>query len=280
MIFVLKGFESTLCRIPQERESSEQESPAIPMRSYFFHHSLLKDLRQVFADKECAMRRRISSILLVEFLVIACALQLVHAQAPPQSSERQVPQKRGVPITSRLHPGETRLTIVSARRDPPLLVEPPPGMSRIAWVTRGADVVMIARVESRLSKLTPAEDWIDTSVQIKILRVLKSKGRRSFSVGEDVSFIEQGGSLEFAGRHIDAIVTWASRFEVGKEFLIFADINSNNELVVGFSSAYEIVPGGSLRGLLKTRRSDSISESSLNSILLEIEHSADAVDEK
>jgi hypothetical protein len=157
-------------------------------------------------------------------------------------------------------------------------MEPLPGTSKAAMLTRRVDAVIIARVESRLSMLTPDEDWIDTSVQIKILQVFKSTGRRSFNVGQEVSFMEEGGSLNLEGRQIDAIVKWASRFEVGKEYLIFTEVNSNNELVVGPVNTYEIVPGGSLRSLLKTRQSDSITESPLNSVLEDIRHNANVVD--
>jgi hypothetical protein len=224
------------------------------------------------------MRRLISAILLVEFLFIAYAVQPEQTQDPLKPSARQVHQQRGVPIKSLLRPGDTQLTIVFARF-PPLLVEPPPGTSKAAWKTRRADAVIIGRVESRLSKLTPDEDWIDTSVQLKILQILKSTGPRPFNVGQEVSFIEKGGSLNIEGRQIDAIVEWASRFEVGKEYLIFTDVNSNNELVFGVASAYEIVPGGSLRSLF-TRLSDSITENSLNIVLEDIQHNADVVDEK
>lgn len=140
------------------------------------------------------MHRRMLSIILMEFLFIACAVQFVQAQEPPKPSARRVHQQRGVPIKSLLRPGETQLTIVFARF-PPLLVEPLPGTSKAAWKTRRADAVIIGRVKSRLSKLTPDEDWIDTSVQLKILQILKSTGHRSFNVGQEVSFIEKGGSL-------------------------------------------------------------------------------------
>ena len=205
------------------------------------------------------------------------AVQFAQAQKPHKASARQVSQQRGVPIISLLRPGETQLTIVSAQRDPPLLVLPPPGTSLAAWLTLGSEVVMKARVESRLSMLSPDKDWIDTSVQIKILQVLKSTDRRSFYEGQEVSFMERGGSLEVEGRQIDAIVRWASRFEIGKEYLIFAGLNSANDLVTGAGSSYEIVHGASLRSLVKTEPSDSISESSLNSVLEEIQLHADVV---
>jgi len=124
--------------------------------------------------------------------------------------------------------------------------------------------------------LTPNEDWIETSVKMKILQVLKSTGRRSFHVGQEVSIMEPGGSLDLEGRQIDAIVKWARRFEVGKEYLIFASLSSANDLVIGAGSSYEIGPGGSLRWLLKTKAPDPLSESSLDSVLEEIQRHTDA----
>jgi hypothetical protein len=227
------------------------------------------------------MCRRIFSILLVEFLFIACAIQFVPAQETPNPSARQVYQpRRGVPITSLLRPEDTQLIIVSARMNPPLSAEPPRGTSTAAWKTRLSKGVIIARVESRLSELTPDKDWIETSVQIKVLQVLKPAGLQSFNVGQELSFIEQGGSLNLEGRQIKAIVRWASEFEVGKEYLIFARALPNNELAIGPTFAYEILPGSSLRSLNKARPSDGITESSLNIVLEDIQANANVVDEK
>ena len=216
------------------------------------------------------MRRLISWILLVEFLFIACAIQLVQAQDPHKSA-RKLQRRKGVPITSLFRPSETRL-IVLLNRSPSFLVEPPPGMSQAAWLTQIADVVMRARVESMEATLTPAQDWINTSVRVKVLKVLKSTGGRSFAVGQEISFLEEGGSLDLGGRQIDAIVEWADRFEVGKEYLIFASLNSANDLMVGAGTTFEIVSGETLRSLLKPMgQVDSISGSSVNDVVKDIQ---------
>ena len=222
------------------------------------------------------MCRRIFSILLVEFLLIACTVQFVPAQETSKPSARQVLQRPGVPITSLLLPGETRLEVV-LRDVPSLPAEPPPKTREAAWLTQISRVVMRARVVSSLSMLTPDEDWIDTLVKMKILQVLKTTGPRPFNVGQEVSFMEQGGSLDVAGRQIDAIVKGVIRYEVGKEYLIFANLTSANDLVIGPSAVYEIVSGASLRRLLKTHQSDSFSGSSLDSVLEDIQRYADVV---
>ena len=244
-----------------------------------FRHFVLEDLQQIFASEDCAMRGRMSSIMLMEFIFLACAVQFVQAQESHKLSARQVRQRWGVPITSLLLPGETRLVVVH-QGSPPLLVYAPPGTSEAAWLTQISQVVMKARVVSRLSKLTPNEDWIETSVQMKILQVLKSTGHRSFNVGQEVSFVEPGGSLDIEGRQIDAIVEWARGYEVGKEYLIFAGLTPDNLLVIGPSSVFEIGPEASLRWLLKTKLRDRLSESSLSNVLEDIQRHADVVDEK
>lgn len=215
------------------------------------------------------MRKLKSSILLVVFFLIAFAVQSLQAQDPHKASARKVQRQKGIPIASLLEPGETRLVIVLNRSVH--LADPPPGMSEVEWITQLADVVMRVRVESRESKLTPDQDWIKTSVRTKILQVLKPTGRRSFDVGQEASFLEEGGSLDLQGRQIDAIIEWADRFEVGKEYLIFAMLDSANDLLVGASSSYEIVSGTAFRSLSKDRRVDSISKSSVNNVLDEIQ---------
>ena len=221
------------------------------------------------------MRRRMSPIMLVEFLFIACFAQFAQAQESHKPSVRRVVRRLSVPITSLLRPGETRLVVVY-RGTPPLLAYAPRGTSEAAWLTRISRVVMRVRVVSRQSMLTPNEDWIETSVKMKILQVLKFTGRRSFHVGQEVSIMEPGGSLDLEGRQIDAIVEYGRRKEVGKEYLIFANLTSDNLLVIGYSSTFEILPGGSLRWLLKTKAPDPLSESSLDSVLEEIQRHADA----
>lgn len=221
------------------------------------------------------MRRRIYSIMLVAFLFIACAVQFLQAQEPQMPRARQVRQRWGVPITSFLRPGETRL-VVLFRGQLPLLAYAPRGTSEAAWRTQISRVVMRVRVVSRKSMLTPNEDWIRTFVKMKILQVLKSTGRRSFHVGQEVSIMEPGGSLDLEGRQIDAIVEYGRRKEVGKEYLIFANLTPDNLLVIGYSSTFEILPGGSLRWLLKTKLPDPLSENSLDSVLEEIQRHADA----
>lgn len=136
---------------------------------------------------------------------------------------------------------------------------------------------MRARVVSKLSKLTPDEDWIDTSVKIKILQVFKPTGPRPFNVGQEASFMEEGGSLDVEGGQIDAIVKGVIRYEIGKEYLIFANLTSANDLVTGPSCVFEIGPGASLQRLLKTHQSDNFSGSSLDSVLEDIRHNAENV---
>jgi hypothetical protein len=220
------------------------------------------------------MHRRIFSILLVELLFIACAVQFVQAQDPHKPSARQVVRKRGVPIRSLLRPGETRLEVVS-RDGPPQPAEPPSGTSEVAWLTQISRVVMRARVVSSLSMLTPDEDWIDTLVKMKILQVLKTTGPRPFNVGQEASFMEEGGSLDVEGGQIDAIVKGVIRYEVGKEYLIFANLTSANDLVTGPSCVFEIGLGRSLQRLLKTHQSDNFSGSSLDSVLEDVQRYAD-----
>jgi hypothetical protein len=86
--------------------------------------------------------------------------------------------------------------------------------------------------------------------------------------------MEESGSLDLGGRQIDAIVEWADRFEVGKEYQILAAINSANDLLVGEGATCEIVSGAAFRRLLKDAPVDSISRSSVNSVLEDIQRNA------
>jgi hypothetical protein len=206
----------------------------------------------------------------MEFLLIAYAVQSSQAQDHHNPLARQVRRQRGVPITSLLRPSEKQL-VVRFDRFPDGMADPLPGVSYSAWLTQLSDVVMRARVESRESALTSDQDWINTSVRAKVLQILKWTGRRSFAEGQEVSFLEEGGGLDLGGRQIDAIVEWADRCEVDKEYLIFAELNADNDLVVGPGSTYEIVSGKTFRSLLKTARdADSIPKSSVNSVLEDI----------
>lgn len=225
------------------------------------------------------MRRLISWIVLVEFLFIACTVLPIQAQEPNNPPVRKVHRRTGVPITSLLRSSEKRLTVL-LNKSPSIPAEPPDGMSQAEWLTQGADVVMRARIESTEATLTPDQDWIKTSIHAKVLQVLKSTGPRSFFEGQEISFLEEGGDLDLGGRQIEATVEWADRFQVGREYLIFAVINSANELLVSAGSTYEIVSGKALRSLLKPMgQLDTISKSSVNSILKDIQRNREKVEE-
>ena len=84
-------------------------------------------------------------------------------------------------------------------------------------------------------------------------------------------------SSDLGGRQIEAIIDWADRWEVGKEYLIFGSINSANDLLVHPGSTYEIVSGKALRCLFKDRPDDSITGSSVNSVLEDIKRNTENV---
>jgi hypothetical protein len=148
--------------------------------------------------------------------------------------------------------------VVQGTIDPPLLVPPPPNLSLAAWLTQLTDAVYIIRVVSLEPALTDNGDWITTKVRAQISDVLKQDNVGFYSSKKMISFNVQGGEISIRGKRVSAVLKWASPFQIGQEYLIFARIDyADNSVHVGPSSVYQM-QGSSFKSLRKDCPPDQI----------------------
>jgi hypothetical protein len=150
-----------------------------------------------------------------------------------------VRSKRGIPLARLIAPGQVSL-VVEKDQPPPLWVAPPPGVGGLEWLTQLVDVVMLVRVESIIPELSPAEDWIKSTVRASVEEVLKATSLFAPTFpGDVVHFAQDSGELQIAGTRVRAILPWADSFEVGRRYLIFAGMTEDGqEYVVSPAGAY------------------------------------------
>jgi len=188
---------------------------------------------------------------------------------------RSVRYARGRPIASLIKPDDTELVIVSSS-SPPLIVTAPPGTSEIEWETHNADVVLQLRVDNVEPTLTDSGDWIETKVSAVVVDILKSTPKRSFSAGERVGFMADGGEIKMIAPStnrpitVKAEVPWSMPFQPGVDYLAFGWIPEDEKLVISPHAAYELTSDGHLRSLLRHRPADEVNGAPASQILEQI----------
>lgn len=190
-------------------------------------------------------------IRLTPFVVIgalalsACGTHAaVRRQTPvPGPEQPRVQSRRGTPLASLVKPGQSTL-VVEKDQSPPLAVEPPPGVGQLEWLTSLAPVVLIVQVEKIVPALTPAGDWIESTVHAPVEEVLKS-APLTLSPGPAIRFRQDGGRMRIAGTDVRAVLPWTDSFEAGERYLIFAEAVSGPDVfTVNPAASYLISQSG------------------------------------
>jgi hypothetical protein len=100
---------------------------------------------------------------------------------------------------------------------------------------------VLARVERRRAKLTPAGDWVQTDVTATIIETFKAPEDPRFRPKASFTFTEEGGEFQVGGVKIKAIVPYARQLESGRIYLMLVGVDpENSRLVLGSSGIWEL----------------------------------------
>ena len=175
------------------------------------------------------MRR---SIGVLAVLAVIVGTATVVGQSKP---DRRIGHDARYPIASQLRPDE-RHVIVEFNGTPPLVIlrDPPKGESRLEWLAKQWDVILVATVE-RIDPVlifrdrefreaeVPAEhaSWIVSTVQARVEDVIKGAGEFGRTVGDRVSLKVEGGTAMIRGTLVEAVVPWEPAMVQGRKYLLF-----------------------------------------------------------
>jgi len=122
----------------------------------------------------------------------------------------------------------------------PMVVLPPPETSLVDWLTSAAKGVWLIQVSRDSGRISAEGDFVDSDVSGKVLEAFKEPTGVSFPVGTELTFSVSGGTVASNGVQIQGVVPWIRHPQVGRTYLLFADLNPDtNELVVPAAGLYE-----------------------------------------
>ena len=152
---------------------------------------------------------------------------------------------------SQLGTGDEKEIVVVKDQSPPLTVGAPPGVGELEWLSSLSSAVLLIRIGSVDASLSDETDWITSAVTAEIVDVVKDTIGWGLSKGSSLRFQQEGGELQLAGRHVRAVLDWASAFKKGKTYLVFASPSEQqDELNVSPTAAYEVGPASRLVPLM------------------------------
>jgi hypothetical protein len=173
--------------------------------------------------------KRVTVLVLAAAILAAFATSIASQQPKSPGTDQGLTRHRsGKPLEALVRPGE-RTLVVEKDQSPPLIVEPPPGVGQLEWLTSLSPVVLIVAVEQVLPRLTPKKDWVEATVYASVEDVLKSVPQ-TIAPGQAIRFRQDGGTIHIGATTIHAVLPWAESFHVGRRYLIFADPTSEEDV--------------------------------------------------
>lgn len=184
---------------------------------------------------------------------------------------RHVQFRPRVALEQIVRPGE-KMLIVDSTASPPLEVLGRPGATTAEWKTEHADVVVVVDVLSIEGRLAAAKDWVTSHVTASVLDIAKARQGWRPKIGAVITFDQQGGETYISGTRVVASVSWAGSLEVGKRYLMFANLNHEaNELSVFPSGIYEMTGSDTFRRPAQSQSGlDGIEETAQAEVLRQV----------
>ena len=122
-------------------------------------------------------------------LLVLVALTTATLMAQRDIVGRQVPRKVGTHLRDMVRPDDKSIVLIDGS-DGPLTITPSDDVSRTQWLFELADGVVLARVDRRRGRLTPAGDWVQSDVTATVLEVFKAPKGANARPNSTIAFVE------------------------------------------------------------------------------------------
>jgi hypothetical protein len=161
--------------------------------------------------------------------------------------------------------------MVQKHREPGLLIEPPRGETWLAWRTGFFSMIFTFTVTSADSRLTAAEDWVETSVTGRVVDVFKCAAGCAVRVGDAVGLNLDGGDVTVRGRSVKAFVSWLRPLARGQMYLAFSRSvdKETGRPVISYDTTFEVTSLG-LVGITTAHNEPTISGRRLADVVREM----------
>ena len=216
--------------------------------------------------------RKLSLLVLAILAAGTAALGSVGGLRPDQ--ETQILQHRtGIPLATVIAPvAKQDVVVVEKNQTPPLFITPLPGVGDVEFRTSISTVVVIVQISGLESTLIPpVQDWVATKVTARIQDVLRKPTGDPITVGDSVSFKQDGGDVRIGPTTVRAVLPYADAFLVGQRYLLFGLRNpDDSSLIFGPTDAYRLGPNDNLIPLAKVGPNRSIGSVRLGAAIARI----------
>lgn len=175
------------------------------------------------------MRRKIG---VLTALTISVGATILVGQSSP--ADRRIGRDDRYTIASQLRSGD-RHVVLEYNGTPPLVVGgPTQGESKLQWLTKQSNVIVVVRVESIDSTLiyrdsewrereVPADEanWVVSNVRVRVEDILKGGEQLGSAIGDRISLKVEGGTAMIRGTLVDAVVPWELAMAPKGRYLLF-----------------------------------------------------------
>jgi hypothetical protein len=170
----------------------------------------------------------------IGFLAVSVVIIGAAIAAGQSTPNRRIGRDSRYAIASQLR-SDDRHVILEYNGTPPLvLAGPPKGGSRLEWLAKQSNVIVVVEVESIDSVLVyrdlqwrereaPADEanWIVSTVQARIDGVIKGVDELGKAMGDRLLLKAEGGTAMIRGTIVEAVVPWEVAMVRGKRYLLF-----------------------------------------------------------
>src|SRR5262247_568444 len=167
-------------------------------------------------------------------IVTVVATATVVGQSSPN---RRIARDTRVTIASQLRPDDRHVILQWNGDRPSNFLGPPQGESRLEWVAKQWDIILVVRVE-RLDPVlihsdvrfhereVPADEanWIISRGTMRVDEIIK--GADKLGVGDRLSLEVDGGSAMIRGTLVEAVYPWEMPMAPGKRYLLFGRMDN------------------------------------------------------
>lgn len=153
---------------------------------------------------------------------------------------RQIPRPRDRHLKDEVRPGDKSIVVIDTNL-PPLTMTLPDDVSLTKLFFEAADGIVLARVNRRQGRVSPAGDWVQSDITATVIEVFKAP-TAAIRANSRLTFVEEGGEAQISGVKITAIVPWVRPLELGQTYLMGLSVDSVSGRI-RVSPGYELKDG-------------------------------------
>lgn len=140
--------------------------------------------------------------------------------APKPRQVRRPALRPGESVRSVIRPDDTEIELVQVSSGP-LAGVPVDAVVAMNQLVDAATAVVVVRAERVDGRLTAREDWVESTVEVDVVEVLKDNSTKQLKPGSRILLAVDGGEVLVDGKTVRALMENRRAFSPGRSYLFF-----------------------------------------------------------